>query len=320
VRPRSTSAINSKLPPRGLISIGTNSTRLLILEGDAVATAQSLGTRLGRGLDAGGKLDPQARELTLETIRAYMADVRARRAPVDVIATSALRRADDAAQFVGAVQAITGVAARIISGDEEAAYSFAGATWGARATGRVGVLDVGGGSTELAVGTRAAIERTISLEIGAVRLSEKFPALLGETALDRDAGSALVARARAACDAILAPLGGFEPFDELLAVGGTVFTAAAMLSGDPLLDGVRIDRVQRRAIVDDLLARDLPSRRSMANIRPQRADILPAGLIIVDAACERLRIDALRVSHADLLAGYLRSPEYRGVAAPAARF
>ena len=138
--------------------------------------------------------------------------------------------------------------------------------------------------------------------------------------LDAGARRALVASARAACDLVLAPLDDFERFAHLLAVGGTVFTAAAMLSGDPLLDGVRIDRVQRRAIIDDLLARDLPSRRAMANIRPQRADILPAGLIIVDAACERLRIDALRVSHADLLAGYLRSAEYRGVAAPAARF
>jgi exopolyphosphatase/guanosine-5'-triphosphate,3'-diphosphate pyrophosphatase len=273
---------------------------------------------LGRGLDAGGKLDPQARERTLETIRAYTSDVRTHGACIDVIATSALRRTDDAAAFGEAVEAITGVAPRIISGDEEAAYSFAGATWGSRTTGRIGVLDVGGGSTELAVGTREAIERTISLEIGAVRLSEKFPALLGERALDRDECRALIGGARAASDAVLAPLSDFEPFADLLAVGGTVFTAAAMLSGDPYLDGVRIDRAQRRSIIEDLLARDLPARREMANIRPQRADILPAGLIIVDVACERLRIDALQVSHADLLAGYLHSPAYRSVAPPAA--
>ncbi len=291
----------------------------MILAGDVVVTAQSVGTRLGRGLDAGGKLDPQARARTLDTIRSYMNDIDIRRACVDVIATSALRRADDAGAFGDAVEALTGVAPRIISGDEEAAYSFAGAAWGADVTGRIGVLDVGGGSTELAVGTHAAVERTISLEIGAVRLSEQFPALLGERTLDRDTRRALVTDARAACDAVLAPLSEFEPFAELLAVGGTVFTAAAMLSGDPCLDGVRIDRAQRRTIVDDLLARDLQARRAMANIRPQRADILPAGLIIVDTACDRLRIDALHVSHADLLAGYLRSPEYRAVAAPAAR-
>ncbi len=282
-------------------------------------TAQSLGTRLGRGLDAGGKLDPAARERTLETIRGYMNDVTAHRAHIDVVATSALRRADDAAAFSDAVEAVTGVAPRIISGDEEAAYSFAGAAWGVDASGRIGVLDVGGGSTELAVGTRDVIERTISLEIGAVRLSEKFPALLGERALDHEARVALVARARGVCDAVLAPLSEFEPFADLLAVGGTVFTAAAMLSGDPYRDGVRIDRAQRLEIVDDLLARALPERRAMPNIRPQRADILPAGLIIVDTACDRLEIDALHVSHADLLAGYLRSPQYRAVVAPGTR-
>lgn len=303
--------------PRGLISIGTNSTRLLILDGEIVVTAQSVGTRLGRGLDAGGKLDPQARERTLETIRSYMADVEKHAAAIDVIATSALRRTDDAAAFSDDVEAIVGAVPRIISGDAEAAYSFAGATWGTRTTGRAGVLDVGGGSTELAVGTRAAIERTISLEIGAVRLSEKFPALLGERGLDRSVRSALVARAREACDAVLAPLALFEPFADLLAVGGTVFTAAAMLCGDPYRDGVRIDRAARRSIIDDLLARNLEARRAMANIRPQRADILPAGLVIVDTACDRLGIDALRVSHADLLAGYLHSPEYRGGAASA---
>jgi exopolyphosphatase/guanosine-5'-triphosphate,3'-diphosphate pyrophosphatase len=224
-----------------------------------------------------------------------------------------LRRANDAADFGSAVEAIAGVAPRIVSGDEEAAYSFAGATWGTRPRGRVGVLDVGGGSTELAVGTPPAIERTISLEIGAVRLSERFPALLGERALEAGPRAELVAQARAATDAVLAPLAAFEAFGELLAVGGTVFTAAAMLSGDPQRDGVRIDGPQRRRMLDDLLARDVYARRGLAHIRPQRADILPAGLIIVDVACERLRIDALRVSHADLLAGYLRSPQYRGV-------
>ncbi len=306
--------------PRGLISIGTNSTRLLILAGERTVTAASTGTRLGRGLGSDGMLDPAARAATLAVIRSYAAEMAASGACVDVIATSALRRASDAADFGAAVEAITGVAPRVISGDEEAAFSFAGATSGAASGGRVGVLDVGGGSTELAVGTPPAIERTISLEIGAVRLSERFPALLGATALDAPLRDELVAAARAHVDAILAPLGDFEPFGDLLAVGGTVFTIAAMLSGDPHRDGVRVDRAERRAVIDDLLARDLEARRRIANIRPQRADILPAGLVVVDAACNLLGIDAFHVSHRDLLAGYLRSPLYRASALPSPLF
>jgi exopolyphosphatase/guanosine-5'-triphosphate,3'-diphosphate pyrophosphatase len=304
--------------PRGLISIGTNSTRLLVLHGDAVTDAQSVGTRLGRGLGPDGKLDPAARERTLETIAAYVAALRAHRATVDVIATSALRRADDAADFGRAVAALAGVEPRIISGDDEAAYSFAGAMWGVGAAGRVGVLDVGGGSTELAVGAPGAVERTTSLEIGAVRLSERFPALMGERSLERDTRRNLVDAARGHVRAILAPLAAFDPFDELLAVGGTAFTAAAMLCGDPARDGVEMDRTARCRLIDDLLARELDARRAMAHIRPQRADILPAGLIIVDTACALLAKDRLRVSHADLLAGYLRSPHYRAHAVPAA--
>ena len=256
-------------------------------------------------------LDPAACELTLATIREYTGFVRGRGATIDAIATSALRRAGDADRFTAAVEAEIGVLPRIISGDEEAAYSFLGATWGGAGERRVGVLDVGGGSTELAVGMQAHIERTISLEIGAVRLSERFPALLGERALDVATRTALVTRARDAVAAILTPLQTFTSFEELVAVGGTVFTAAAMISRDPARDGVRLDRGQRRCLIDDLLARDLSARRAMAHIRPQRADILPAGMIVVDVACDQLRMDALRVSHADLLAGYLRSPEYR---------
>ncbi|GAC1403735.1 MAG: Ppx/GppA phosphatase family protein [Candidatus Velthaea sp.] len=288
----------------------------MILRGDAVLCAESVGTRLGTGLAADGTLDPAARERTLATVRDYVAVIRRHDATLDVIATSALRRASDARHFGAEVRARTGVDPRILHGDEEAAYSFRGATYGARSAGRLGVLDVGGGSTELAVGTPDTIDRTISLEIGAVRLSERHPALLGARKLGEGEAVALESQARADVRAILAPLANFNGFGELLAVGGTVFTAAAMVSGDPLRDGVPIDRAQRRRLIRDLLARDLDARRRMANIRPQRADILPAGLIVVDEACSVLGVDSLRVSHADLLAGFLRSPEYRAATLP----
>jgi len=242
--------------------------------------------------------------------------VRGTNATIDVIATSALRRASDAPSFSADVRSLTGLEPRILGGDEEATFSFLGATYGAPSDARVGVLDVGGGSTELAVGARASIERTISLEIGAVRLSERHPALLGKAALDPAAVASLERAARADARAILAPLADFATFAELLAVGGTVFTAAAMCSGDPRRDGVPIDCAQRTRLIADLLARDLLGRRTLAHIRPQRADILPAGLIVVDEACAILGIDTLRVSHADLLAGFLRSDEYRAAHLP----
>lgn len=291
-----------------------------MVEGETTLVAESQGTRLGAGLAQSGHLDPEAKARTLGAVAGYASTVRDLGAAVDCIATSAMRRAADGAAFAADVAALLGVAPRILGGDEEAAYSFLGATRHADgAQGRVGVLDVGGGSTELAVDVpdrarrTGTVARTTSLEIGAVRLSERHPALMGRVALDPAARAALVSQARADAAAVLAPLAGLGPVPRLIAVGGTAFTAAAMVAQAPLRDGVEIAAAHRAALVDALLARDLEARRAMPFIRPQRADILPAGIILVDEACRQLEIDSVRVSVDDLLAGYLYSDAYRGV-------
>jgi len=305
---------------RAVISIGTNSTRLLVMRGSEVHTARSLGTRLGTNLDAAGTLDADARARTLGVIHEYTALVRDGQATLDVLATSAMRRAADADAFVEDVRRATGVEMRVLSGDEEAAFSFLGATRGLNLaeTGEVGVLDVGGGSTELAVGRGGEVTRTISLEIGAVRLSERVPALLGERALEESERAAVVARASALADAVLEPLGAFRGVSRLVAVGGTMFTAAAMLAQNPDRDGVIVTGGDRRNLIDMLLQRDLAGRKKIRHIRPQRADILPAGLIVVDRACRFIGRSITVVSHSDLLLGYLTSTAYRALA-PAGR-
>ncbi len=180
------------------------------------------------------------------------------------------------------------------------------------------MLDVGGGSAELAVDvpSRArrdgAVRRTLSLEIGAVRLSERHPALLGAHALDARERRALEEEARADAAAVLAPFGQIRGFRDLIAVGGTVFTAAAMIAGG-VRDGAAMTRADRKHLIDALLARDLDARKAMPFIRPQRADILPAGLIVVDEACRALGVDEFTVSEADLLLGYLTSKAFRAV-------
>jgi exopolyphosphatase/guanosine-5'-triphosphate,3'-diphosphate pyrophosphatase len=299
--------------PRALISIGTNSTRLLVIDGEETLAAESTGTRLGSGLAERGALDPDAKARTLAVIAGYMTRVRALDAAVACIATSAMRRASDGDSFARSVAELVGTAPRVLSGDEEAAYSFRGATRKLQGDDVVGVLDVGGGSTELAIDSPARsqrtgrVARTLSLEIGAVRLSERHPALMGAGALDVGERSALIARARADAAAVLAPLAPLGPIRNLVAVGGTAFTAAAMVAQAPLRDGVAIAGADRTGLVDTLLARDLEARRALPFIRPQRADILPAGILIVDEACRLLDVDSLRVSVDDLLAGYLYS-------------
>jgi len=305
---------------RAIFSIGTNSTRLLALDAAGVrVAAESRGTRIGAGIGAMGTIDAVARARTLEAIDAYVETVRALGdARVDAIATSALRRANDGIAFAADVAARTGVAPRVLSGAEEATYSFLGATAALDGDDAIAVLDVGGGSAELAVDvpSRArgdgAVRRTLSLEIGAVRLSERHPALLGARALDARERRALVADARADAAGVLGPYAAVRGFARLIAVGGTVFTASAMVAGGTR-DGATMTRAGCARLIDDLLARDLDARKAMPFIRPQRADILPAGLIVVDEACAALRVDAFTVSEADLLLGYLNAPAFRAI-------
>jgi exopolyphosphatase/guanosine-5'-triphosphate,3'-diphosphate pyrophosphatase len=311
---------------RALFSIGTNSTRLLVLDGRERVAAESRGTRIGAGIGASGTIDTAARDRTLGALDEYVAIVRRYDpAAVDAIATSALRRASDGASFAADVAARVGVEPRVLGGAEEATYSFLGATAARAGEAAVAVLDVGGGSTELAIDVPAraravgAVERTLSLEIGAVRLSERHPALLGARALGVEERRGLEAEARADAAAVLAPLSAERGFGDLVVVGGTVFTAAGMLSGGSGADGTTVTAVDRARMIDGLLALDLDARKALAHIRPQRADILPAGLIVVDEACRLLSADAFTVSEADLLLGYLSSPAFRAAALPPKR-
>jgi exopolyphosphatase/guanosine-5'-triphosphate,3'-diphosphate pyrophosphatase len=290
---------------------------LLILgDRDEVVAVDSRGTRLGTGLQQTGHLDPDARARTLAAVDDYLTVVRSHGARVACIATSAMRRATDGASFAADLEARVGIPPRILSGDEEAIYSFLGATAALTGDEIMGVLDVGGGSSELAVDVPSAardhgrVGFTVSVEIGAVRLSERHPVLLGAAALDAAAREAAVDAARDDIRATLTPYDGAPRPQRLIAVGGSAFTAAAMIADAPLRDGVAMSHRERVALIDALLARNLDDRKAMPYIRPQRADILPAGLLIIDEACARLGIDTLTVSVEDLLAGYLASDEY----------
>jgi exopolyphosphatase/guanosine-5'-triphosphate,3'-diphosphate pyrophosphatase len=310
---------------RALFSVGTNSTRLLVLDGDVRVAAESRGTRIGTGIGETGTLDPAARERTVAAIDEYVAIARGSGAIVaDAIATSALRRARDSETFAAQVADRVGIALRVLSGAEEATYSFLGATAARDGDDPIAVLDVGGGSTELAIDVprraraAGAVAQSLSVEIGAVRLSERHPPLLGARALDVDERRALVEKARADATVVLRPFAAIWNVTELIAVGGTVFTAAAMVAGG-VRDGAAMTHTDRLRVIDDLLARDLDARKAMPHIRPQRADILPAGLIVVDEACRLLAVGAFTVSEADLLLGYLTSPAFRAVPFPPER-
>ena len=266
---------------------------------------RSIGTRLGANLREAGSLDPEGASRTLAVVDEYVRELRPYRATLGAIATSAMRRASNGAAFARTVEERLGVPLEILSGEREAELSFRGATANLAHAGEcVGVLDVGGGSAEYASGA-GKLESSVSCEIGAVRLSEAIPALLGAVVPPDIA--ALEAQAREYARVRLEPLRAFARPERVLAVGGTMFNAAAILAQRDRegVDGVVVTRQQLGALARTFLAMDMPTRRAQPHISPQRADIFPAGLLIVDEALHLVGAGACTISQMDLLYGYL---------------
>jgi exopolyphosphatase/guanosine-5'-triphosphate,3'-diphosphate pyrophosphatase len=221
------------------------------------------------------------------------------------VATSALRRAENGEEFSQRVQDLLDTPLRILSGEEEAAASYRGAltVLGELRGERVGVLDVGGGSTEYATGTSTEPEKVITCEVGAVRVTEAVPRLAGREGAVEEAA---VQRARAMARKALEPLTECAAVERLALVGGTATTIAGIVRGrrTPIhsfdLTGEDLQRGLER-----LLAMPLEERKKVEGMKPQRADILPAGIIVIETAMEIIGADKAVATSSDLLLGIL---------------
>ncbi len=296
---------------RAIISLGTNTTRLLVVASRSDGTLEQLeagqiGTRLGEGLRDGGRLSQEGAERTLAAVTDFVARVRERRAELVTIATSAMRRADDAAAFAQRMREITGVGLQVLPGAVEAEASFRGATYGAPdAGGAVAVVDVGGGSTECAVGRNGRLSEARSIEVGSVRIAERFPDLTGRAPGARARAAARHARTEIA--ALLAPFAAFAPVAEARAVAGTPATIAAIAAGTHVerVSGTRLTLATLDATLERLLDLDLDARKALPGMLPQRADILAGGGLVLSEALRALGVAAARVEANDLLLGFL---------------
>ncbi|MBV9276767.1 MAG: hypothetical protein JOZ97_00875 [Candidatus Eremiobacteraeota bacterium] len=300
-----------------VISIGTNSTRLLAVNwlakrfgvfGDAVTRIikqRSIGTRIGEGLKESGHLSAEGMDRTLEVVREYCRALNHHPTELFVIATSALRRADNADDFVKRVRDITGTDVSILDGSEEAKASFRGAVTSFDDTEQLcaGVLDVGGGSSEYAVGEREHAAHSVSCEVGAVRLTEWFPSLAGEEGF---VDNASIDAARNKATALLGPILTLPKSEVLAIVGGSATTALSVVRGHPVRFGdTELTRERLQNAFNMLCEVPLAKRRTVPGMNPQRADILPAGILILDTAIGLLGHDRATVSYSDLLLGYL---------------
>jgi exopolyphosphatase / guanosine-5'-triphosphate,3'-diphosphate pyrophosphatase len=270
-----------------------------------VELARSIGTRVGEGLDEKGSLSDEAMQRTLDALGAHFRAMRGHYVRLFAVATSALRRAQNAQEFSERVAATVGVPLRVLSGEEEAEASYRGAltAFGMLRGERVGVVDVGGGSSEYAAGTSGTPESVVSCEIGAVRLSEAFPALTGhDGTVDKD----VLSRARDMAREALKPIAECEAVERVALVGGSATTAAAIARAKKLPpESSPLSRLELQRILDMLVAMPLEERKAVVGMRPQRADILPAGIVVLDMALEILKQDAAVATTADLLLGIL---------------
>ncbi|MFN2450635.1 MAG: hypothetical protein ABR508_12755 [Candidatus Baltobacteraceae bacterium] len=292
----------------GVVSIGTNSTRALAAEiahPPRIVLARSTGTRIGEGLSGRGALNERAIQRTLDALDAHVSALREHTSRITAIATSALRRAENGATFAAQVESLVGAPLQIISGEEEARRSFMGAVSGLQecAAQRFGVVDIGGGSTEYAVGSRRSAQRVASCEMGAVRLTQLVPALDGTHGAVSDED---VQRARHIAREAIAPLRTFARVERLVFVGGTASSVVGMMRGSrELFSYADITPAEVDAALSLLLRDPLEQRKNTAGINPQRADILPAGLLILDEVFALTDHEQAQVSSNDLLLGTL---------------
>jgi exopolyphosphatase/guanosine-5'-triphosphate,3'-diphosphate pyrophosphatase len=298
------------------IDCGTNSLRLLVADLDP--DARTLAdvdrrmeiVRLGQGVDATGRLAPDALARTLRTLADYARIVAAAGATaVRMVATSATRDAANAADFVAGVHDVLGIAPEVLSGDEEARLSFTGATMELAAGPGLArppylVADIGGGSTEFVLGDPGRVTAAVSVDIGCVRMTERH--LHGDPP---SAAEAAAARADigAALDVVAAKIPVADA-RTLVGLAGSVTTVAALALGldgyDPArIHHARIGAGQVREQTARLLSLPQAARARLPVMHPGRVDVIAGGAMVLSAIMDRFGFGAVLVSEHDILDG-----------------
>jgi len=297
------------------IDVGTNTVRLLVGESDGrggyrpLLAAQEI-TRLGEGLLPSRRLQPLPMQRTLAVLRRFAEAAAAHGAGrVLALGTSALREAGNRGLFLRRVEEETGIRLRAIPGEEEARLTLRGVVGGLPGRpGRLLLLDIGGGSTELLLAEGERARRRVSTGLGAVKLTEAHlahdPPLAAELRAVRQAVAARLDRLRRE------ELGGAALPESLVGTAGTITTLAAIdLALDPYdparVSGHRLSRGRVEALLGELARVPLAARRGVRGLEPARADVIVAGGLICLGCMRALGYGSLLVSDAGLREGIL---------------
>ena len=296
------------------IDVGTNTILCLIAEIRDTGRFRVLDdlaeiTRLGQGLDRTRRISPEGEQRSFAALRRYR-DQCNNLGVEEIVAvgTSALRDAANSSEVRARIRAELGIDIRVISGAEEAAYSFLAVQRGLPLSGHeILVIDIGGGSTELIRGNENGVSRAVSIDLGSVRLTERFlhadPVKPAEAAQMRGAIDRELARLP---DKEMAPAAGLT----LVGIAATFTTLAAMEKklaryAHDEVHGSVLTLPQVRRQLDRLERRSIAERRRMIGLEPQRADVIFAGASLMERIMTRYQAERVLVSDQGVRYGLL---------------
>lgn len=301
-----------------VIDIGTNTTRLLVKDSltNEELTRQVAVTKLGEGLEKTGSLSEQAMDRTRNQVVTFSEKARSLGAQkVNIFATAGSRASSNGADFIASLNAIESVQSQVIEGNTEAQFSFDGATSGfvfdeskKSETLPLVVVDIGGGSTELAIsaiGDPNKCESFVSIPIGSLRLSERY--LHNDPPLPEELTNA-IGDVRDSLADILIDHPIFALAKSWIGVAATFTTAAAVEIGlnkfdKDKLHGFVLTREMAEDVFRTLALEDLETRKFNPGLEPERAGVIVGGLCIVVALMRQFHLPQITISCTDLLDG-----------------
>lgn len=297
---------------RAVIDLGTNTVLMAIGSKEASGTITILGDyhqvgRLGKGVDESGKIMPETFERIGTIFQRYSQLAHEHGAEsISAYGTSALRDASNRDDFIVAMKEVSDVDLFLLSGLDEARLTWEGALFGFPPDQReVIVLDIGGGSTEIARGKNALFSEGISLDVGAVRVTERF----FQNTLPPS--SEAVRNARSYCRNIFQEVDALPEKKMVVGVAGTVSTLGAIHQGVERFDADEINGTPLsynwiHQKTEELLSLPLEALRAIPQITKGRADVISGGALVLDVFMEVFDVEEIIVSTRGVRYGLLK--------------
>ena len=293
----------------GAVDVGTNTTRLLVADVEDGRVEEVLRrttiTRLGEGVDERRRLLPLPVARVRNCLSAYRRDLERLGAERTLaIATSAVRDAENGEAFLGEIEWSYGFETRLLSGHDEALLTFRGVTSAREIDGRTLIVDLGGGSTELVVGGPEGVEFHDSLDMGSVRMTERF--LPSDPPTEAELSACAAAVRSLLAERVPDETG--ETVETAIGVAGTVTTLAALDLGLDAYDAERVHghRISTHGVESQLrrlASLPLERRRGVPALEPERAPVIVAGAVIVREVLAHFGLEELEASERDILDG-----------------